>query len=225
MHTKSAGWTGGRVASVIVGALLALLALTLVGAGGTAVYYASQDDGYIDLGTSRYEHRTDTYAMATEAWRADKQMGGLYDDLRVTFEPDKGADQVFIGLAGAEELRRYLDGVEYVTIHDSSDKGDTQSTHKGAAPRTLPGTAENLWSAQADGKGVQTLNWPVKPGEVGLVAMNADGSRGVAGHVTVAAKIGVLSGTGIALLVVGVLVLVGSLLMIVRPIRRARGRA
>ncbi|MFJ2743703.1 hypothetical protein ACIO3O_29100 [Streptomyces sp. NPDC087440] len=225
MRTTSSGWTKGRVTSVVAGAVLALLALTLVGVGGTALYYASQNDGYIDLGTSRYQHRTDTYAMTADTWHADQQLGGLYDDLKVTFEPDKKSDQVFVGIAGAKQLGQYLNGVEHVTIHDSGDKGDKQSNHQGAAPKTTPGQAQNVWIAKAGGQGAQTLNWPVQPGEVGLVAMKADGSRGVSGQVTVAAKIGALTWTGIAGLVVGVLLLAGAVLMIVRPVRRARGRA
>ncbi|WP_369211088.1 hypothetical protein [Streptomyces flavofungini] len=224
MRTTAGGWTTRRVTSVVVGAFLALIALTVVGVGGTAVYYASKDDGYIDLGTSKYAHRTDTYAMTSESWRADKELGGLYDDLRITFEPDRDSDAVFIGLADKQQMRQYLDGVQHVTIHDSSDKGDTESKHPGGTPKTEPAQADG-WIAKASGEGAQTLDWPVKAGDVTAVAMRADGSRGPSGHVTVAAKIGWLPWIGAASLVAGLLLLVGSVLLIVRPLRRARGRA
>ncbi|APY84437.1 hypothetical protein DCW30_04235 [Streptomyces alfalfae] len=223
VRTTAKGWTAGRVTSVVVGAFLALVALTLVGVGGTAVYYASKDDGYIDLGTSKYAHRTDTYAMTSESWRADKELGGLYDDLRLTFEPDRDSDAVFIGLAGKEQMRQYLDGVQHVTIHDSTDKGDTKSKHPGGTPKTPPAEADG-WIAKASGQGAQTLDWPVTSKDVTAVAMKADGSRGPSGHVTVAAKIGWLPWIGAASLVAGLLLLVGSALLIVRPLRRARGR-
>ncbi|GAA3154550.1 hypothetical protein GCM10010449_84620 [Streptomyces rectiviolaceus] len=223
VRTPSKGWTAGRITAVVVGAFLALIALTLIGAGGTAIAMASQDDGYIDLGTSKYKHRTDTYAMTTESWRADKELGGLYDDLRITFKPDRASDAVFIGLAGKGQMRQYLDGVQHVTIHDSSDKGDTESKHPGGTPKTPPAKADG-WIAKASGQGAQTLNWSVKSGDVAAVAMKADGSRGPAGHVTVAAKIGWLPWIGVASLVAGLFVLAGSVLLIVRPLRRARGR-
>ncbi|GGV19787.1 hypothetical protein GCM10010260_69700 [Streptomyces filipinensis] len=224
MRTTSAGWTAGRIAAVVVGAILSLVALTLVGAGGTAVYLASHDGGYIDLGTGRYAHRTDTYAMTTDSWRADKQMAGLTDDLRITFKPDNPSDPVFVGLADEGKLRQYLNGVQHVTIHDSSGKGDTESRHPGGTPGTPPGKA-GVWVAQASGQGAQTLNWSVKSGDVAAVVMKADGSRGQAGHVTVAAKIAWLPWIGAASLLAGLLVLAGSVLLIVRPLRRARGRA
>jgi len=82
-----------------------------------------------------------------------------------------------------------------------------------------------VWSAKASGQGAQTLDWPVKKGDVSVVAMKADGSRSLAGHVKVAAKIALLPWIGLALLVAGLLVLVGSVAwLIVRPVRRARGR-
>ncbi|MGW7594484.1 hypothetical protein, partial [Streptomyces rubiginosohelvolus] len=64
----------------------------------------------------------------------------------------------------------------------------------------------------------------VKSGDVRAVVMKADGSRGQSGHVTVAAKVAGLTWIGIGSLVAGLLLLVGSVWLIVRPIRRARGR-
>lgn len=223
MRTTSPGWTARRVAAVVAGAILSLVALTLAGLGGTATYMASHDGGYIDLGTDKYAHRTNTYAMATDSWRADKQMGGLLDDLRVTFKPDNPSDPVFVGLAEQAKLGQYLDGIQHVTIHDSSDNGDTASTHAGGTPKTPPSQAD-VWVAKASGQGAQTLNWTVKSGDVQAVVMKADGSRGQSGHVTVAAKVAGLTWIGIGSLVAGLLLLAGSVWMIVRPVRRARGR-
>ncbi|MEU6009328.1 hypothetical protein [Streptomyces sp. NPDC047453] len=221
---RSAGWTAGRIAAVVVGGILSLVALTLVGVGGTAMAMAFQDDGYIDLGTDRYAHRTDTYAMATDGWNPDKAMGGLQESLRITYTPDNAADPVFIGLADEAGLRQYLDGVQHTTIHDSGAKGDTQTEQPGGAPKTLPDQAD-MWLAKASGKGAQTLKWTVQPGDVAAVAMKADGSSGLAGHVTVAAKFAYLSWIGVAFLVAGLVLLVGSVvLLIMRPVRHARRR-
>ena len=223
-RTTSTGWTAGRITAVVVGGVLSLVALTLVGLGGTAMYMAFHDDGYISLGTGKYAHHTDSYAMTSDSWSADKAMGGLYDDLRITFRPDNAADPVFVGLAPETGAHQYLDGVQYTTIHDSSAKGDTQTEHPGGTPRTLPGQAD-VWIAKASGHGAQTLHWAVRPGDVEAVAMKADGSRSLAGHVTVAAKIAGLPWIGAALLVAGLLTLAGSVVWLIRlPIRRVRGR-
>lgn len=223
-RTTSAGWTAGRITAVVVGVILTLVALTLVGVGGTAMAMASHDGGYIDLGTNKYTHRTDAYAMTTDGWSADKAMGGLYDDLRITFTPEHAGDPVFLGLADESGIHKYLDGVQYTTIHDSTAKGDSKTEHPGGTPKTLPAQAD-VWTAKASGKGAQTLNWTVKPGTVAVVAMKADGSKQLAGHVTVSAKIASLTWIGVALLVAGLIILVGSVAwLIVKPIRRARGR-
>lgn len=224
MRSTSSGWTKRRIVAVVGGAILSLVALTFASLGGTALYLATADDGYIDLGTDRYVHRTKTYAMTTDSWRADKEMAGLYRDLRMTFTPDKAGTPVFVGIADQAGMQRYLAGVQHVTIHDSSSKGDTQSTHAGGAPKTLPAEAD-VWAAKAGGQGAQTLNWSVKSGDVAAVFMKADGSRGLSGKVTVAAKIAWLPWIGAALLAAGLVMLAGSVVyLLVRPIRRARGR-
>jgi hypothetical protein len=224
MRTTSAGWTTGRIVAVVVGGVLSLVGLALVGGGIAAMYMGFHDDGYIDLGTDKYAHRTDTYAMASDGWHADKEMGGLYDDLRITFTPEKSSDPVFVGIADEAGVHRYLNGVRYTTIHDSNSKGDVQTEHPGGMPKTPPGRA-GVWRAKASGPGAQTLNWSVKPGNVAVVAMKADGQRALAGHVKVAAKISWLPWIGVALLVAGLLILAASVAwLIVRPIRRVRRR-
>lgn len=223
-RAPSPGWTTGRIVAVLCGAVLSLVALTLIGLGGTAAYLGQHDGGYIDLGTGKYAHRTDSYAMTSDAWNADKAMGGLENGLRITFTPENTTSPVFVGVADESGVQRYLDGVGYTAIHDSGPKGDSLTEHPGGTPRTPPGQAD-VWVAKASGPGAQTLKWNVGQGDVAVVAMKADGSRSLAGHVTVAAKIAWLSWVGVALLVAGLLMLVGSVAwLIVRPIRRVRGR-
>lgn len=223
-HLTSAGWTAGRIVAVVVGGVLSLVALMLAGAGVTALAMGAQDGGYIDLGTDQYTHRTDTYAMTTDSWRADKDLGGLYEDFRITFTPESTDTPLFVGIAEKNGAHQYLDGVEHVTVHDSKPEGDVTSKHSGGKPATPPDQA-GVWIAEASGKGAQTVNWTVQPGSVQAVAMNADGSRGLSGHVTVAAKIAGLTWIGIAFLVAGVLLLAASVMWLIRrPVRRARGR-
>ncbi|MET7641788.1 hypothetical protein [Streptomyces sp. NPDC005438] len=223
-HT-SGGWTAGRITAVVVGGILSLVALTLVGLGGTALTMGLQDDGYINLGTDQYAHHTDTYAMSTESWRADKDFGGLYEDLRITFTPKDSSAPVFVGVAEKNGAHKYLDGVEHVTIHDSKPGGDVTSKHNGGKPSTNPDQAD-VWMVESAGKGAQTVDWTVKSGEVQAVAMKADGTPGLSGHVDVSAKIAGLAWMGVALLVVGLLLLAVSVIWLIRkPIRLARGTA
>lgn len=223
--TTSGGWTAGRISAVVIGGVLSLVALTLAGLGATALAMGAQNDGYIDLGTDRYAHQTDTYAMTSDAWRADKDMGGLFEDLRITFTPKDESTPVFVGIAEKADASRYLKSVEHVTIHDSKPQGDTASKHSGGKPSTMPEQAD-AWVAKAAGKGAQTVDWNVKSGEVQAVAMRSDGASGLSGHVNVAAKVAGLTWMGTVLLAAGLVLLAGSVIWLIRkPVRRARGRA
>jgi hypothetical protein len=220
----TAGWTGGRIATVVCGSVLALVALVAAGLGGTVLGMGLNDDGYMDLGTDRFPHSVDTYAMATDGFQADAGLGALYEDLRITFTPDDPSSEVFIGLGEESKVREYLDDIEHTVIHDSTPDGDDQTDHQGGSPAGAPADAD-VWSAKASGAGEQTLTWTVESGEMVAVAMNADGSRALAGTVSVAGKIGSATLLGTALLLGGLVVLVASVIwLIVRPMRRARGR-
>jgi len=89
-------------------------------------------------------------------------------------------------------------------------------------PRRLspPGRA-GIWTAQAAGPGTQTLSWAVRGGDWMVVAMNADGSRPVSKRVNVAATMPALPWIAIGLLIGGVIFLIGGVLLIVVPLRRA----
>ena len=59
------GWTAGRIISVIAGAVVVLVSLGLLGAGGTALWAQTQrHGGYVDFGTASYS--TSGYALASD---------------------------------------------------------------------------------------------------------------------------------------------------------------
>ena len=83
------GWTAGRVAAAVAGAVLALVSLGLLG-GGAAMMWADQamrDDGYLTTGISTYS--TSGYALASQplelgwGWLVT----GLIGDVRVRVTP------------------------------------------------------------------------------------------------------------------------------------------
>ena len=71
------------------------------------------------------------------------------------------------------------------------------------------------------GPGTQTLTWAVRSGDWMVVAMNADGSRPVNMQVNVAATLPALPWIATGLLIGGIIFLVGGILLIVIPVRRA----
>ena len=74
---------------------------------------------------------------------------------------------------------------------------------------------------RAAGPGTQTLTWAVRSGDWMVIAMNADGSRPVNMQVNVAATLPALAWIAAGLLIGGIIFLLGGILLIVIPVRRA----
>jgi hypothetical protein len=66
----------------------------------------------------------------------------------------------------------------------------------GHAPATPP-AHQNFWIAQSEGSGQRTLDWGTTSGNWTIVAMNPDGSAGVAIDADVGTKIGWLIWAGL----------------------------
>jgi hypothetical protein len=62
----SLGWTAGRIAPLVIGALLVLVSLGLLGGGGTGMwaYLTQRDAGYVTTGVHKFS--TAGSALATE---------------------------------------------------------------------------------------------------------------------------------------------------------------
>ena len=224
---RPAGWTGGRNAAVIIGAVLAVCSLGLLAAGGAAVWAdtSGRQGSYVDLGTATYG--ATGYAVASSAielhaagtgWDA---ASGLFGTVRLRATSTSGTTPIFIGIAPASVASRYLSGLAYASLSDVA--GRQYVDHAGTAPRVLPLRA-GIWSAYAAGPGTQTLTWPVRSGSWTVVAMNADGSRPVSVRVNVAATLPALPWLATGLLAGGVLFLAAGVILIVIPVRAASVR-
>ena len=83
---------------------------------------------------------------------------------------------VFVAIARAADVSRYLTGLSYLTVTAFGDQDVAQRL--GIAAPAPPATALD-WSAQAEGTGTQTLRWTARTGDWTVVVMNPDGSPGV----------------------------------------------
>lgn len=131
-----------------------------------------------------------------------------------------GSTAAFVGIAPAHAAADHLAGVDYATVRGAVGHRGTYAEHAGSAPAVPPGRA-GIWTAQAAGPGTQTLSWAVRGGDWMVVAMNADGSRPVSKRVNVAATMPALPWIPTGLLIGGVIFLIGGVLLIVVPLRRA----
>ena len=217
-------WNAGRVAVLVSGAVVSLVGVGLV-LGGLALALAHgvarDSDGYYTTGTERLS--TGTHALTVE----DVDLGNDAADLvpedalgtvRVRAERP-GGRPVFVGIARRSDVDSYLRGVSHAELDDLDPP--EYDTRRGGAPLRAP-TAERFWVASASGPGRQAVDWDVEGGNWSVVAMNADGSRGVAVDADVGAKVGWFLWVGLGMLVVGLLIIGGGGLLIAIASRRPR---
>ena len=217
-------WGAGRVIAVVIGSLVFLVAGGLLTAGmATAVAGQTLRDDQNFLMTPSQTLRTTTYAIASEPMTIESGTSGdvlpesVLGDVALRAEAAPG-DEVFIGVAPAAEVTRYLAGVEHVTLVDLegvnglADPVYREST--GGAPSAPPADAD-IWAASVSGPGEQRLSWEPRDGRWAMVMMNSDAAAGVGADVSVGATLPVLGWIVIGLLVSGgILLLVAIALLL-----------
>lgn len=224
------GMSGGRIALIVIGSLLALLGFTLA-AGGGALLVANgtlrDDEGFFTTSTERFA--TTGRALASDDLSVvEGSPVDVPDDnlatirLRVT-SVDPGRP-VFVGIARADDVDRYLSGVDHDRIlnADFDPFRVDYSRRTGSIAPAAPTTAA-FWVATATGSGRQALRWDVSSGTWSVVIMNADGSPGVAVEADAGAKIKYLVTIAIGLLSGGLVLLGGGVTMIIFGARSPRG--
>ena len=173
--SRAAIWFGGAIA--LFGTLLAI-------AGG-GIFAVFGSDGVAS--TDRQDLSTPTSALVSGTASIDT--GGFVDNLgsariKISAKAD-GAHPVFVGVARAHDVDRYLAGAatDEVTSFDASPFHNSYRVHRhrhpGSAIPAAPGR-QSFWIASSSGHDTPTVNWKVRDGQYRVVIMNADGSRGVA---------------------------------------------
>lgn len=226
-RAASSGWTGGRVAALVVGSLLVLFALALLGAGGTALWAdrTQRDAGYATTGVHRFS--TSGSAIATEETHLGSAgvgwlyAPGLLGKIRIRVTPTSPGSAVFVGIARSAEVDRYLAGVGHTVVTDFF--GQKQKPIGGGPPPSPPGS-QHFWVASADGAGARTLVWQPSNGRWTVVVMNADGRPGLAVGADLGAKIPALLWIAVGVLAAGAVFLAGGGLLVAGAIRRPEQR-
>ena len=211
-----------RIAAIIASALLALVAIGFIGAGGAALWADSKKDeqGYIATGSDRFS--TDTAAMATESLDVDLDGAdallddGVFGKVRINAESKEGKP-LFVGIARSSDVSDYLRGSAHDIIDDVDYSPFQVDYRTKDGNRTLgaPGD-ERIWDASVQGAGEQSLVWDVEEGDWSVVVMNADGSVGVDAGVSVGASASWLDEVGKIATTTGfiLLILAGGLLYV-----------
>ena len=132
---------------------------------------------------------------------------------------------MFVGIARAADVDRYLSGVAHDEITEiDHDPFTVDYRRRDGQKRAHPPAEERFWVATATGTSDQTLQWKVREGDWSAVAMNADASPGIAIRADVGVKVRHMVAIGVGLLLVGLLLLGLGVLGVILAVRR-RGHA
>ena len=213
--------TVGRIVLVVVGIVAGIVAFGLL-VGGCALVAVDQtqrdDDGFLMSPTEEFS--SPTYAIVSESaeldgegaeWALDTFLGTV----RIRSESDRA---VFVGIAPAAEVDRYLEGVEHSVVTDFD--GDAEYVTRAGGPPGSPPETETFWAESVVGPGEQTLDWEPEDGEWRVVLMNADRTRGVSSDMSIGAELDTILWIGIGLLVAGGLLAAGAAAAITAGARR-----
>ena len=213
-----------RVLLLVFGSIVVLIALAFLAGGGVGLWALGERDssGYFTSGT--HELSSGSYAIASESLDVDGDVPGWFGDRFATARIQASSAQpVFIGIAPASDVERYLAGSQHdeITDFDADPFSVTYRRVEGNA-QPAPPAEQDFWRVEASGTGTQTITWPLEKGEWSAVAMNADGSRDVTVQARFGARVSALVWVAIAFLVVGGLVLVGGVALVYMGARRRR---
>jgi hypothetical protein len=219
------GWTAGRIAALVIGGLLVLVALVLLGAGGTGVWadLTQRDAGYVTTGL--HDFSTSGSALATESTHLGSPgVGWLYSpgllgNVRIRVTPVSPSSALFVGIGRSTDVDRYLAGVNHTVISDFF--GNKVKTVGGGSPASAPGT-QQFWVASSTGLGARTLKWDPHSGSWTVVVMNANARPGIGVRADLGARMPAVLWIAIGLLVAGAVFLAGGGLLIAGAIRGRR---
>jgi hypothetical protein len=212
---------------VVAGSVAVLVSLGLL-TGGLALVVADtamREGGLVTVVDRTV--RSPGYAVVAPSAVIDTRDGGtdwaarVIGDVRIRVTPQAAGRAVFVGIAPAADVDRYLGGVAR-TEPSSRSTGDRDLA--GGAPAVEP-SGLDIWAAKAQGTGTVDLQWRPTSGEWSVVVMNADASAGVVASVVAGAELPWLGTAGAVLIVVGVVLLVAGAVLVVVMVRRASTRA
>lgn len=214
--TLNDAYDAGGTVRWLLAALAACLGLLLLLIGGV---YVVVDRTERDAGGYLMNPPTDvatgTSAIVARSLQAGGDTGLRYDVSGDVQLEVGGAKELFVGIAPARSVERYLAGVAVKRIGDLGDA--TGTTLRGRADPAPP-ASRRFWVASASGRGDQALRWQSARGDWRVVVMNADGSRGVQATIRAGARHPsfVYFGAGVGLLAAGAALLAAAVAIMPR---------
>lgn len=220
--------TGRRILAVVFGVLFAVLGITLIG-GATAVLVEDTDaDGFYM--SEQYAFAAPTRAIVSEeiallndapSWLSDSIADPV--DLRVR-SIGASSGSLFLGIGDSADVTAYLNDVPYhevtsVDFDGGAITGVSYQVHPATQVPAAPGD-QQFWAAWTESTGPQSLEWPLEAGSWTVVAMNSDGSTGVAADLVFGARMANLTTIAWVAAAIGMVLAVGGGFLIYLGVRR-----
>jgi hypothetical protein len=205
-----------RVVLFVLGGVLLVIGV-LAGIGGCALMALFGSNDTLNSGVQQVS--TPTRALVSPASSIHDTSGvqTVFGSvrLRITATPAGAGQHIFLGIAPAGAVDRYLSGVSHDVATDVSVDPFrlTLARHGGTATPPPPGS-QSFWVAQASGNH-PTLTWTVTSGSYRVVVMNTDAAAPVAFAVGLDLTIPHLFAIGIGLLIGGIVLIVIAIVLIV----------
>ena len=145
--------------------------------------------------------------------------------LRVSASPLEGTNRVFVGIARATDVQRYLTGATTVKSPSLSLQG--AAAIKTAKERTTAQspTTQSFWVARASSSRTAEVNWKVRDGQYRVVVMNATGRAGFAATTSIGVRLPNVADYALAALLLGLLTAAAGTTLLIKSNRPPRTRS
>lgn len=217
--------SAGKIAAVVVGALMGLVGLGFL-LGGSGLLWANEsqraEDGYFT--SEDVDLTTGSFALTSAHLDFGAQPGDWFPSGRLaTVRLDvtgSGEESVFVGIGPEEQVEAYLNDVAHTEVTRIRD-GEASYRDFAGTEAPLPPGEQDFWEVSVAGAGDQSLSWDLDRGSWAIVIMNADGSQGLAVEASAAARTDLLVPVAIGLLAVGAFLVIVALVLIIASMRRS----
>jgi len=222
--------SAGRIVLIIFGVILILGSLVALAAGGGVIWasqYHKDSNGFHVTDAMRIKSLT--YAVTSDTIEIDRGASQALnwlgmDKIRVEVENEDPSLPVFIGIADSRDVDAYLSTVahEEITSLEVFNSSFDYERQAGTAQPEPPGM-QDFWLEDAEGVGVQEIEFDLEEGEYTILAMNADASEGIEMDAVFGIKSsGVIVLIGVGFFVLALVLLAGGIVMLIFGVRRPK---
>jgi hypothetical protein len=191
--------------------------------------FLTSDPAEIDISSYALVLEDMEFDIDPVTWRWFQNRGGLLT-FKIVTESNDPSKEIFVGIAQEQDVKSYLDDVEYQRIQDTNfDLEDYDLTlsdsdfmlHQGGAPSATP-LVHSYWVVQSSDADQQEITWDPQAGNYYVVIMNADASEGIHVNVQVGVRVPFFGSLGNILLTAGLFVGAIGVLLVYFTLKRSQ---